>query len=234
MSDKAVYMMTCAPHPIDTEWGIAGTVARLTGEGKDVLYVVCTNGSQSSDTSMKPEEKAKIREQEQLAAAKILGVREVIFLRHPILDMGYTTELRKEILRLILEYRPEIVATCDPYYPRYLSNPDHQITARAVLDAVWPYALAPNTYPDLLDQGFQPHKVKEVLLWAAEEPNYNGDVSDTFEIKITAIRCHKSQVGDPLDSEFAQRLMERAATAARGEKYELAEAFHRIEVPPRL
>lgn len=234
MNGEGVHMVTFSPHPVDTEWGIAGTVASWTREGKEVIYVVCTNGSQSSDLSMTPEEKAKIREQEQLAAVKILGVKDVIFLRHPILAMDYVQELRKEVLQLILEYRPEIVATCDPYFPKYLVNPDHRIVGRAVLDTVWPYALIPNAYPDLLEKGLKPHKVKEVLLWAAEEPNLRCDISDTFDIKMAAIGCHKSQVGDPVDSEFVRRLRERAATAAEGESYELAEAFHRLEVPQRL
>ena len=146
----------------------------------------------------------------------------------------YTPEFRKEVLKLLLEYRPEIVATCDPFYPQYLANPDHQVTGRVVLDAVWPYALAPNTYPDLLEQGLKPHHVKEVLLWAAEKPNYRSNVTETFELKLAAIRCHKSQVGDPVNFELYDRLRERAEAAAMEEEYELAETFHRIEVPPRL
>jgi len=103
MKDRAVHMLAFSPHPIDTEWGIGGTVARMTKEGKEVVYVVCTNGDKgSSDPDLLPEELAKIREKEQLEAAKILGVKEVIFLRHPDLELEYTLEFRKEVLRLIL------------------------------------------------------------------------------------------------------------------------------------
>ena len=81
---KPVHMMVITPHPDDAEFGVAGTVARWTGEGKDVIYVVCTNGDKgSNDPDVKPRELARIREKEQLAAAKLLRVREVIFLRHP-------------------------------------------------------------------------------------------------------------------------------------------------------
>jgi len=234
MKKKAVYMMAIAPHPLDNDMGLGGTVAFLTSEGKDVVYVVCTNGDKgSSDPNMKPEQLARIREREQLAAAKLLGVREVIFLRHPDLGLEDTPEFRKEILRLILAYRPEIVATCDPYQ-RYLSNRDHRIVGRVVMDAVWPYALAPNTYPDLLEQGLKLHKVKEVLLWQAEEPNYRCDISKTFDIKMAALSCHKSQIGDPVEPAFVELLMEFTTTAAKGQNYKLGEAFHRLEVLQRL
>jgi LmbE family N-acetylglucosaminyl deacetylase len=234
LNNKSAYLVTFSPHPVDTEWGIAGTVARWTKEGKDILYVVCTDGVQSSDIKMKLEEKAKIREQEQLAAAKILGVKEVVFLRYPCLNLEYTPKFRQDILRLILQYRPEIVATCDPYFPKYISNPDHRATGRAVLDAVWPCALALNTTPELVKEGLQPHRVKQILLWAPEQPNYHTDVTDTWETKMAAIRCHKSQVGDPVNPAYGDRLLESAKKAAAGENYKLAEAFQRIEVPERL
>jgi LmbE family N-acetylglucosaminyl deacetylase len=231
---KQVYMLAFSPHPIDTEWGIGGTVARWTREGKEVVYVVCTNGDKgSSDPAMKPEELARIREREQLAAAKVLGVSEVIFLRHPDLGLEDTPEFRKEVLRQILTYRPQVVATCDPGQ-RYLSNRDHRVLGRLVLDAVWPYALAPNTYRDLMEQGLQLHKVKEVLLWQTEQPNYTVDISDTFEVKMAAFRCHPSQIGDPVEPEFAARLKERAEASAKGQGFRLGEAFHRVEVIQRL
>jgi LmbE family N-acetylglucosaminyl deacetylase len=232
--NKAVHMMAISPHPLDTEMGIGGTVAHMTREGKEVVYVICTNGDKgSSDPDIKPEKLASIREQEQLAAAKILGVNEVIFLRHPDLGLEYTPEFRKEILRLILEYRPEIVATCDPYQ-RYLSNRDHRILGQLVMDTVWPTALAPNTYRDLLEQGYQLHKVKEVLLWQTEEPNYRCDISDTFDTKLSALSCHKSQIGDPVESTFIEFLTGYSTRAAEGQDYKLGESFHRLEVLQRL
>ena len=235
MDNKAVYAMVVAPHPHDPEWGIAGTVARWTREGKPVVFVVCTSGeSGTSDASKMPEELAKIREQEQLTSARLLGVNDVIFLRYPDLGLEDTPEFRRDILRLIMTYRPEVVATCDPYYRVRMSNRDHRVTGRVVLDAVWPYALAPNTYRDLLAQGLELHHVREVLLFQTEEPNYRVDITGTFDIKMAAFRCHKSTVGDPLTPEFAARIKERATTAAQGQSYELGEAFHRLEILQRL
>ena len=115
MKEKVVHMLAFAPHPHDAEWGIGGTVARWTREGKDVIFVTCTNGDKGSmDPTIKPEELVQIREKEALEAAKLLGVRDVIFMRYPDLCTEDTPEFRKELLRLILTYRPEIVATRDP------------------------------------------------------------------------------------------------------------------------
>ena len=223
-------VMVIAPHPDDAEFGVAGTVAHWISEGKDIIYVVCTNGDKgTSNPNMKSEELARIREQEQLAAAKLLGVREVIFLRHPDQTLEDTPEFRKEIVRLIRMYRPETVVTTDPYR-RYIWHRDHRIASRVTLDAIFPGARDVLAYPDLLEQGLQPHKVKEVLLWGSEDPNYRSNITDTFDIKIAALRCHKSQISDNSSSGLEERLRERHKMMAEGEDYELAEAFHRVEI----
>lgn len=227
---KPAHVMVITPHPDDAEFGVAGTVARWTGEGKDVIYVVCTNGDKgTSDPTVKPDELARIREQEQLTAAKLLGVRKVIFLRHPDQALEDTPEFRKEIVRLIRTYRPETVVTADPYR-RYIWHRDHRITGQVTLDAIFPYARDFHSYPDLLKEGLPPHKVKEVLLWGAQEPNYRTDITTTFATKVAALRCHKSQISDNPSDGLEERLRERHKALAHGEDYELAEAFYRIEI----
>jgi len=227
---KQAQVMVVTPHPDDAEYGVAGTVARWVGDGKDVIYVVCTNGDKgTNDANMKPEELVRIREQEQLAAAKLLGVREVIFLRYPDQALEDTPEFRKEIVRLIRMYQPETVVTADPYR-RYIWHRDHRITGQVTLDAVFPYARDLLAYPDLLKEGLNPHKVREILLWGSEEPNYRSDITDTFDIKVAALRCHKSQVGDNPSSNLEQWLRQRHEKMAEGEDFELAEAFHRVEI----
>ncbi len=227
---KSAQVMVVTPHPDDAELSVAGTVARWTAEGTDVIYVVCTNGDKgTSDTNMKPDELAKTREQEQLAAAKLLGVRDVLFLRYPDQSLEDTPEFRKEIVRLIRMYRPETVVTAAPYRG-YIWHRDHRITSRVTLDAVFPYARDFLAYPDLLEQGLQPHKVKEVLLWGSEEPNYRSNITDTFDIKIAALRCHKSQISDNPSTGLEERMRERHKMLAQEEDYELAEAFQRVEI----
>ena len=227
---EPVQVMVVTPHPDDAEFGVAGTVARWVREGKSVIYVVCTSGEKcTSDPNMKPDELAKIREQEQLTAAKLLGVREVVFLRHADQSLEDTPEFRQEIVRLIRMYRPETVVTADPYR-RYMWHRDHRIAGQVVLDAIFPYARDHLAYPDFLEEGLQPHKVKEVLLWATEDPNYRSDITGTFDIKVSALRCHKSQEGAHPFSDIEEWLREWAKAMAEEEDFELAEAFHQVEI----
>ena len=226
---RTCHAMVITPHPDDAEYGVAGTVARWVREGKQVIYVVCTNGNKgSNDPEMKPETLAKTREKEQLGAAKLLGVDEVIFLRHEDQTLEDTPEFRKEIVRLLRMYQPEIVATSDPYR-RYIWHRDHRIAGQVVLDAIFPYARDHLAYPDLVELGLKPHKVKEVLLWGAEQPNYFTDITDTFEVKMAALRCHHSQI-DHFPPEWLDFIRKRHETLAEGKDFALAEAFHRVEI----
>ena len=227
---EPAYAMVVTAHPDDAEFSVAGTVARWVKEGKDVVYVVCTNGDKgTSDPDMKPALLVKIREQEQLAAARVLGVREVIFLRHPDQGLEDTPEFRKQLVRLIRMYRPDVVATSDPYL-RYMWHRDHRIAGQVILDAVFPYARDVLAYPDLMLEGLKPHKVKEVLLWAADDVNYLSDITDTFDLKIAALRCHQSQVGHFSSTDLEDGLREQHKRLAEGQTFKLAEAFHRVEM----
>jgi LmbE family N-acetylglucosaminyl deacetylase len=230
MKTKLAQVMVVTPHPDDAEYGVAGTVVRWVSQGKEIVYVVCTNGDKgTSDASVKPEELAKTREEEQIAAANLLGVREVIFLRHPDQGLEDTPEFRKEIVRLIRMYRPETVVTADPYR-RYIWHRDHRMTGQVTLDAIFPYARDIFSYPDLTKEGLDPHKVKEVLLWGTEDVNYRSNITETFDVKLSALQCHKSQVGHIPLQELEERLRERHSSLAQGEEYELAEGFHRVEI----
>lgn len=232
MASLPAYALIVIPHPDDAEFGIAGTVARWVREGKDVVYVNCTNGDKgTSDPEMTPARLAKIREEEQLAAAKVLGVREVVFLRYPDQELEDAPPFRKDIVRAIRQFKPEIVATSDPHR-RYISHRDHRITGQVTLDAVYPTARDLLVFPELIKEGFQPHRVKEVLLWGAEaeDTNYYSDIADTFDLKVAALRCHKTQLGNSQSPEFLERMKGRAKSQAQGTGYELVESFHRIEL----
>jgi len=220
--------MIVAPHPDDAEFGIAGTVARWTREGKQVVYVIVTNGDKgTSDINVKPEEIARIREEEQKAAAGVLGVKEVKFLRYPDQGVEDTPEFRKELVRQIRTYRPHTVVTSDPYR-KYIWHRDHRITGQVVLDAVFPYSRDHLAYPDLLEEGLMPHKVQEILFWGSEDPNLRLDITDTFSLKIDALYCHHSQVGQRDREELEARMRERYRAFAEGEEFELAEALHQV------
>jgi LmbE family N-acetylglucosaminyl deacetylase len=238
MSSEAVYALVFSPHPADPDFGVGGTAAKWVREGKDVIYVICTNGDKGSNNpDISAEEMAKIREKEQLEAAEIIGVKDVIFLKHP--DLGLedlkVSDLKKEILKLFLTYRPEVVMTCDYQSPRYFSAPDHRVLGRAVLDAIWPTVLAPNNIRDLLAQGLKMHQAKELFLWGNPEPNYYSDISDTYDIKMKAVNCHQSQIGPQgANPDFPKMLVESIKNTGKVIGCEYAEAFYRLEVMQRL
>lgn len=230
MDTQLAHVLVVTPHPDDAEYGVAGTVARWTNEGRTVVYVVCTNGDKgTSDREVKSESLIKIREKEQIAAANLLGVKEVIFLGYPDQGLEETPRFRKDIVKQIRRFRPETVVTADPYR-RYIWHRDHRITGRVTLDAVFPYARDHLSYPDLLEEGLEPHKVKEILLWASENINHRLDITDTFPLKLNALREHKSQVGHIPRQELEGYLRGRAIQLSEGESFQLAEGFHREEV----
>jgi LmbE family N-acetylglucosaminyl deacetylase len=227
----SVDVLVITAHPDDAEFGVAGTVARWTQEGKQVVYVVCTDGDKGTgDRSLTSEQLAEIRKKEQEAAAKVLGVREVVFLGYRDQELEDTPEFRKRLVRVIRMYRPRIVVTSDPYR-RYLWHRDHRIAGLVTLDAVFPYARDHLAYPDLLEEGLEPHNVEEMWFWAAEEINHRSDITDTFDVKLKALGCHESQVaGFPNPANIEEWLKMRCKDMAEGEDFELAEGFHRVEI----
>jgi LmbE family N-acetylglucosaminyl deacetylase len=192
--------------------------------------VVCTSGDKgTSDRSMAPAKLAEIREREQLAAAHTLGVREVVFLRNQDQGLEDTPVFRKQIVRQIRTFRPKLIVTSDPYR-RYLWHRDHRITGQVVMDAVFPFARDHMAYPDLLEEGLEPHRVREVWFWAADDINCRSDISGTFDVKLAALRCHESQVKEFGIPDLDAWLRQRCRAMAEGENFELAEAFHRVEI----
>ena len=225
---EGVYLMVISPHPDDCEFGTAGTAAKLSREGKKVVYVICTNGDKgSSDPKMTSPRLAKIREKEQKAAADIVGVSEVVFLRFPDQGLEDSYEFRKALVREIRRFKPFVVATSDPYR-KYMWHRDHRMAGQVAADAVFPYSRDHLAYPDLLQQGFEPHKTREMWFWGTEEPNLRIDITDTFDIKIKALSCHKSQFD--VNDQMIEHVREMSTMSAKGEKFKLAKAFHRVEL----
>ena len=223
-------ILVVVAHPDDAEFGVAGTVARWVREGKQVVYVVCTSGEKGTgDRTVRPERLARIREREQEAAARHLGVREVVFFRLPDQGLEDTPDFRKMIVRAIRTYRPATVVTSDPYR-RYIWHRDHRIVGQVTLDAVFPFARDHLAYPDLLEEGLEPHKVREMLFYGSDDVNYRSDITTTFDLKVAALRCHESQVRELQIPDLESWLREWSCSMAQGGECELAEAFHRVEI----
>ena len=143
---------------------------------------------------------------------------------------GYA-EIVEDIVRQIRIFRPELIISSDPYR-RYFWHRDHRIVGQVVLDAVFPFARDLWSFPDLIEEGLKPHKVSDVWLWAPEECdiNHRSDITDTFDLKVKALKCHESQIKDSIIPELEKWLCTRAKDIAEGEDFKLAEAFHRVDI----
>jgi len=222
-------------HPDDAEFGMAGTVARLVEHGLEVIYVQVTDGSKgTSDPNVPPHEIAAIRAAEQREAACVLGVREVVFLGYEDGLLEVSLDLRRAIVAEIRRWKPDIVICQHPARiwgtgSIFINHPDHIACGEATLAAVYPSARDHLVFPDLLQQGLEPHKVREVWLVTMREADFFVDVTPTVEKKIAALLCHHSQVGGR-GPELAEMIKKRLRERAEGTGYEYAEGFSRIKI----
>jgi LmbE family N-acetylglucosaminyl deacetylase len=222
-------VLVVTPHPDDAEGGAGGTIARWTKQGRKVVLVVCTNGDKgTSDRRITPEELARIREEEQRKAATVLGVAEVVFLRLPDQGLEDCSAFRELLVRQIRTHRPRTVVTVDPYR-RYIRHRDHYVCGRVTLDAIFPSARDHLAYPEHLQEGLEPHIVREVYLWGSEEPDTFLDITDTFTTKMDALYCHVSQMKRPREEREATA-REHYAEYGKQAGVRLAEPFKRIEI----
>lgn len=219
--------MIIVAHPDDIEFSCAGTAARWVQAGTRVIYVLCTSGEVGiADLSITRQQAAEIREAEQLAAAEIAGVKDVVFLREPDGMLQPTLELRKKLVREIRRYRPEIVVCGDPTIvwagSDYINHPDHRAAATAALDATFPAAGQPHFFEELAEEGLQAHKPRKVYVTGWDERELFVNIETTIDLKIAALRAHKSQMKD-WDPE--PMIREWAAESAKGKEMEYAEGF---------
>ena len=231
MADKIERVMVVTAHPDDSEFGAGGTVAKMVKEGREVTYVIVTNGNKgSSDRSMTPERLARIREEEQRNAARTLGVERVEFLGYPDGEVEDTRDLRRDVSRMIRAWRPDLVVCQNPHRTYLLgaSHRDHRIVGGVTLDCIYPLARDHMAFPELMPM-FEPHKVREVHVMQWENPQIVVDISDTMDLKIKALACHASQFSD--FSAVETRVRERSRQLGQAKGYAYAEAFDRIVIP---
>src|SRR5436305_2623053 len=244
--------MVIGAHPDDDDFATAGTSALWAKQGKKIVWVVMTDGTEGSEVpSLIDTDLMLTREQEQRMACEVLGVQAVEFLRFPDGHLRNSEAARKAIVRLIRKYRPRVVFTHDPtqqiFAPdpdekpddtAYLNHPDHRATGNIVLDAIFPAVGNPRSYRELLAEGLQPYKVHELYLFFTGKVNTYIDVTETIDLKGKGLMCHTSQFGP--EANMVERLRERASQIAKEAKekqgltMQYAEAFRRIKlhVPP--
>ena len=228
--------MVVSAHPDDPDFGAGGSIARLADSGAEVTYVIVTDGRQGGeDPKQKDSELVAIRQREQRAAAKVLGVKKVEFLGYKDGHLAPDLRLRRDIVRMIRKHKPELVITHIPGRvldaPMGGSHPDHLAVGEATMAAVYPDSRNPRAFRALLKEGLEPHEVKEVWIPFWTLGDYLVDITPTLDRKIAALKKHRSQIAKPgrtWDFEKFMRKRHRDIGKKRGFRY--AESFKRIKV----
>jgi len=231
LTDKRIFIFFA--HPDDAEFGVGATAAKLARQGNEIWYVICTAGAGGTHTlTTTPSELVDIREREQRAAMDVLGVKEAIglrYLRKPG-DGDSPSELVEKIMRLIRQHRPDIIFTHDPWR-RYQLHPVHRMAGWAATEAGY-LADRPWYFPQHIAEGLEPYKPQEMYLFGTREPNYWVDVTETIDLKIEALRQHKTQLGSRVEppwlEEFAGWVKGWAAESGKRIGVDYAEAFHKV------
>lgn len=197
---KPKIVLAIGAHPDDLEFGVAGSAAAWVKAGAQVHYLICTDGSKGSDDpNLTSSQLTDLRRQEQRDAGKILGLASVNFLDHEDGLAVANAELKRDIVRIIRQIKPDTVVAQDPamlYHPSWgmINHTDHRAVGLAAMDAVYPLARDHLSFPELLAEGLEAHKVTDLLLMGFENQNYYVDTTDTFETKLKALAAHRSQV----------------------------------------
>jgi LmbE family N-acetylglucosaminyl deacetylase len=199
--DGVERVLVVTAHPDDVDFGAAGTVARFTGAGVSVAYCIVTDGDAGgSDLEMPRPVMAEIRREEQRKAAAEVGVTDVRFLGHPDGRVTASLELRRDISRVIRQFRPQRVLAQSPermWERIYASHPDHLAAGESAICAVYPDSRNPFAHPELLsEEGLEPWTVNELWVMATAQSTIAVDTTGVFDRKVAALKSHRSQVGD--------------------------------------
>lgn len=197
--DEVSRALAVFAHPDDAEFMFGGTIARLTGQGADVNYVVCTDGANGGvDLTTTGAELAATRATELRAAADVLGVGEIASLGYPNDELHVNDDLKRDVIREIRRFRPEVLLTMAPQRlpgaPLDFQHGDHLAASEATFTAAYPQSYKARIYPELLDEGLEPHRVNEIWMSAFDEADLYVDVTDQIATKMAAIWCHRSQI----------------------------------------
>ena len=239
VSQNPVALVVVA-HPDDAEFGCGGSMARWARDGWDVYLVVCTDasGGGADDVVLVGQEARRAitdtRKAEQMASAKVLGLRGVVFLDQPDGILQPSIELRRMLVRLMRMFKPNRLVCQSPdrvWKPIYAigrHHPDHLAAGAATIAAMYPASQNAWDFPELLAEGLKPHKISELLVMGGPEVNHAIDISPTLDVKIEALRAHHSQLG----AHFPQvetRIREWSSMNGAPRGLAAAEVFHRTE-----
>lgn len=226
--------MVIVAHPDDADFGPAATIAAWVRGGSAAHLVCCTSGDAGgSDPRTDPLELAHTREAEQRAAAAIVGYEAVTFLHRPDGALENDLAMREQLVRLIRTFKPDAVACMDPtvliHDDGYIQHTDHRAAALAACDAVYPAARNPMAFPRLaIDEGLDAHAVTWLYLFWSDKPTAWVDTSTTIDVRIAALREHKSQISEP--DKLEERVREWGREAGESIGTAAADAFRVVEL----
>ena len=233
--DPPERVLVIAAHPDDIEFVVAGTIAKWVRAGTHVAYVLATSGDAGThQIGITRQELARIREAEQRAAARAIGVDHVVFLGYPDGEVQPTLELRRDLVREIRRFRPDTVICFDPTRlfvgGMYINHPDHRAVGQAAVDAVSPTAAMPLAFAEqLVEEGLKPHRVRQLLVTSTLNPDTWVDISTTLDLKVKALLEHKSQMDERRD--YVGMVHQWALDAGTVAGLPYAESFLRIVRP---
>ena len=223
--------MVIFAHPDDAEIGTGATVAKWVSNGTNVVYLLATTGSSgSNDLEMTSKKIVEIRSNEQIEAAKAIGVTEIVSLDYVDGELESNRSLLSDLVYNLRKYKPEIVFTHDPFRMKNFLHRDHRNLGFSVMDAIYPYARDHLHFPEQIDENIQPHKVKKLLFWGSDEPNICVNVSNYEQKKVESLSKHESQLpGLSLGSEYGKNIILRLKNSAKDLSFEYGESFRMIE-----
>ena len=133
--DRAVAVVA---HPDDLEYGVASAVARWTGQGKHVSYLLATRG-EAGIAGMAPDQVGPLRVEEERRSAAVVGVSEVEFLDHTDGLVEYGIALRRDLAAAFRRLQPQVIITMsfDLTWGEEgpVNHADHRAVGLATLDA---------------------------------------------------------------------------------------------------
>ncbi len=192
-------------HPDDPDFTCGGAATQMARAGLEVTYMILTNGDKGNhNPEITRNQLIALRKIEQRAAADLCGVRHVMFMGEEDGFLQSTRELRARVTREIRRIRPELIICTDPdrYFvsDNYINHPDHRNAGLEAIDAIFPAADNPMFYPEMMDEGYLPHKISQLYVFGHSAPNLRLDITGEIETKIAAILCHKTQIANPTEA----------------------------------
>ncbi|HLF75738.1 MAG TPA: PIG-L deacetylase family protein [Anaerolineales bacterium] len=231
--DSPQNILVILAHPDDPEFFCGATLAKWARAGHHITYQLLTCGDKgfndSTSAEMTPEALCALRHEEQQAAAHVIGAEAVHILDKPDGYLASDLDLRREVVRVIRKFKPDILVTCDPqnvFAGHGINHPDHRAAGQVVIDAVFPAAGNKAYFPELLAEGYEPHMPREVWCSLTNDPNTTMDVTETWFVKMEAILKHVSQI--PNVEKFKERMKSRHTEDSTDENPRYEEKFRRI------